>query len=837
MKARRKKQNRKRDSWPSVLPGGRVWLAVGTMAAYAAAGAGSKSALLWAVPHGGRHQAVQAQLTVRRFDIPAGPLDIALGQFAKECGLTIEYTVPKDTVPGFESRGVVGLYSEQQALKQILAGTGLDFTLPGPSTVSIGVKNAQTVQVNAIAADSVALSKLPTPLIDTPRSITAIPSQVLADQGVSTLRDTLRNAPGISLAAGEGGAQGDNLTIRGFSAQNDIFLDGMRDFGNYYRDPFNYSQVDVLEGPAGVEFGRGSTGGVINQESKQPELHPFITVEAEGGTDATRRLTADINQPLPDFAGGTAFRLNVMGHDANVSERDVVASRRYGIAPTLALGLNTPTRVTASYFHFTEDDIPDYGLPWYFGHPAPVPRHNYYGFADRNFLRTDVDMGTVKVERSLGTHGLLRDSVRYAQYQREWQITEPQLNNKSAGTITLQTPLDQVMVNRNQLAGQSVETSFWDQADLTLTGKLLGVQQTAVLGAEGGRETSDPTRTRFANPVSGLNTVPLTNLLDPDPYQPFSGTVYPNTQIHTSAYSAAAYLLDTLELSSKWELSGGIRVDHFDANENSVTWAYPTQGPAVGTPSAAGFEQVINKGSWRAALVYKPRQNGSIYFDYGTSFDPSAEALALTAATAATPPEANQSFELGSKWDLKGGHLTARGSIFRTEKLNTREPDPNDSSVDVLSGNQRADGAEAVIQGHLTDRWDILSSYTYLHAETVSSNYYPAAIGQPLNNVPANLFNQWTEYRPSRRVEVGAGGNFVGARTANTATMTPSTIVETAPGYWIFNAMAKYEVSERITLQANVQNLTNRFYIDEVHPGHAIPGPGASALFGMKFSF
>ncbi|MGH9585986.1 MAG: TonB-dependent receptor, partial [Acidobacteriaceae bacterium] len=450
MKARRgkKKQNRKQDNRLNILPGGRAWLAVGTIAAYAAAGAGSKSSLLWAAPHWGRHQPMQAQLTVRRFDIPAGPLDIALGQLAKECDLAVEFTVPKDTIPGFKSQGAIGLYSQEQVLKLILAGTGLDFSFPDLNTVSIGVRNSQSVLVNATVSDSFALGKLPTPLIDTPQSITAIPSYILADQGVSTLRDTLRNAPGISLAAGEGGAQGDNLTIRGFGAQNDIFLDGMRDFGNYYRDPFNYSQVDVLEGPAGVEFGRGSTGGVINQQSKQPELHPFITVDAEGGTDTTRRLTADINEPLPDFAGGAAFRLNVMGHDAGISERDVVNSRRYGVAPTFAFGLNTPARVTAGYFHFAEDDIPDYGLPWYFGHPAPVPRHNYYGFAERNFLRTDVDMGTVKVEHSLGSHGLLRDSIRYAQYQRKWQITEPQLNNASAGAITPQTPLDQVMVNR-----------------------------------------------------------------------------------------------------------------------------------------------------------------------------------------------------------------------------------------------------------------------------------------------------------------------------------------------------------------------------------------------------
>ena len=807
---------------------------MGTIAAYAAAATSSKAALLFAMPGRGHHQESQAQLTVRRFDIPPGPLDIALEQYAKVCSLTLEYTVPKETIPGFKSRGVSGLYSQQQAIRQILAGTGLDFTFSGPDAVSIGVKNAQSVTVSATAIDSVALSKIPTPLVDTPQSITAIPKNVLADQGVSTLRDTLRNAPGISLAAGEGATQGDNLTIRGFTAQDDIFLDGMRDIGNYYRDPFNYEQVDVLEGPAGVEFGRGSTGGVINQESKAPELHPFITVDGEGGTDLTRRFTADINEPLPQLADGMAFRLNVMGHDSGIAQRDVVTNRRYGVAPTLAMGLNSPMRLTFSYFHFTEDDIPDYGLPWYFGSPAPVPRHNYYGFSDRNFLRTDVDMGGMKIEHDLGSHGLIRNFVRYGNYQRKWQITEPQVNNASTGPITPETPLDQVKVNRNQLAGQSVETSFWDQADVTLTGKLFGIRQTGVVGIEGGKETSDPIRTMYTN-AAGLNTVPLTNLLDPDPYQEFSGTASPKSNVHTTAHSFGAYVLDTFELGRQWELSGGARWDRFDAAYNAVNYAFNSNGALIGTP--VSFIQPLDKPTWRGALVYKPRSNGSIYFDYGTSFDPSAEGLALTQATAATPPEENNTYEAGSKWDLNNGRFTARAALFRTTKLNAREPNPNDSSIDVLAGTQRVEGAEIGVQGHVTDRWELLSSYTFLHSEVVSSKYYPAAVGQPLNNVPENLFNLWTEYRLTPRIEIGGGGNFVDSRTANTATLTPTTIVESAPGYWIFNAMGKYDITERMSFQVNVNNLFDRFYFDELHPGHVIPGAGASALFGLNYKF
>jgi len=817
------------------LAGRRAWLALGTVTAYAAVSATGKAQTT--VPENGgqnSNSSSQAQLSVQQFDIPAGPLDMALTQFARITGMKILYSIPAETIPGFHTSGITGTYSIAQALLQLLNGTDLTYSLPEQGRINIGVNHSESISVTGLLTDSVAIPTIPTPLLDTPQSITAIPKERLAQQGVSTLRDALRNSPGISLAAGEGATQGDNLTIRGFSAQNDIFLDGIRDTGNYYRDSFNYEQVDVLEGPAGVQFGRGSTGGVINQESKSPQLHRITNLDAGLGTDLTRRLTFDFNQPLPQIANGAAFRLNVMGHEANIAERDVVEGRRYGVAPTFAVGLNTPNRLIASYFHFTEDDIPDYGLPWYFGSPAPVPRHNYYGFSDLNFLRANVDIATVRAEHDIDDHGLLRNILRYGNYERKWQITEPQVNNASAGIITPQTPLDQVKVNRNQLAGQSVETNLWDQADLNYTGKLLGLRHMVVFGAEGGKQTSDPIRVRYANP-SGINTVPLTSLLNPDPYQPFSGTVYPSTNVHTTAYSVGIYLLDTIELTQKWELSGGIREDYFDANYNSVTHNYSPSG--TDTPTYARFEQTINKPTWRGALVYKPKQNGSIYFDYGTSFNPSAEGLSLSAATYQTPPEENDTFEGGTKWDLNGGKLTVRGAIYRTTKLNAREPDPTNSSQNVLSGNQRADGGEFAVQGRLTSRWEILTSYTHLHGEVVSSKYYPFAVGQPLNNVLSNLFNLWTEYRLSRGFEVGAGTNFVDSRTANTATRTATTIVEGAPGYWVFNATAKYELTERITLQANVNNLLNRFYLDELHPGHVIPGAGASALFGAKFKF
>jgi catecholate siderophore receptor len=196
---------------------------------------------------------------------------------------------------------------------------------PGPMQLpTIAVEGAETAPPSGYKADQSSLGKLTEPLLNTPFTIETVTRQLMDDQGVTTVREALRNVPGISLAAGEGSSQGDSLTIRGFTARNDIFLDGMRDFGSYYRDPFYLQDIQVLKGPASILFGRGSTGGVVEQDSKLPTLNPFANGTLVFGTDMTKRATADVNQPLPDLGTGAALRLNVMANQNGIADRDVV---------------------------------------------------------------------------------------------------------------------------------------------------------------------------------------------------------------------------------------------------------------------------------------------------------------------------------------------------------------------------------------------------------------------------------------------------------------------------------------------------------------------------------
>ncbi len=790
------------------------WAAMGTLVAYSACGR-MASAQPPPLEPWKKSPAAQAAVPVRRYEIPAGPLENVVPAFQSAAGLEIQTANP--AILGIPSPGVSGSYSVEQALRKLLAGTGIEYKFTGPDKVTLQVAGVATaVQVTA-GVDALAASspKFSEPITETPQTITEVPRAVMDQQGTSTLRDALRNVAGISLAAGEGGAQGDNLTIRGFTARNDLFIDGMRDFGSYYRDPFNVQEVEVLQGPSSVTFGRGSTGGVVNQASKRPGMDPSISGSLQIGTDLTRRVTLDINEPLPRLGSGAAFRLNLMGNLNDVSERDVAENRRFGIAPSLALGLGTATRWNLSYFHQTADDIPDYGIPWLFNGPAPVNRTNYYGFADGNYLRTYDDIASAKVEHDINANVTIRDQVRYANYVRDVLITEPQI-----AAPTLATPLSAMTVNRHEIGVNSTETYLDNQLDLTAKARTGFIRHSLVAGLEAGRETSDPTRPTWTN-------VPTTSLLNPDPEQALSGTETITSRVTTTSLTAAAYALDTMQLGSHWDLTGGIRWDRFSTDYKQ------TVAPA------AAFQRVDEMPSWRAAAVYKPVSFGSIYFDAGTSFNPSAESLSLSASTANLPPEKNKTYEFGSKWDVLQSRLSLRAAIFRTEKTNAREPDPTNPLLSVLAGDQRVNGAEVQVKGRLISRWEILSSYAFLDGKVVSSNYYPAAIGATLANVPRNTFNIWNDIRLPWRFEGGVGANFVSSRTASSTVPLDSNtgLVKEVPGYWVFNAMLKRRLNEHMDIQVNANNLANRYYYDELHPAHIVLGPGRSALVGINFRF
>ena len=746
---------------------------------------------------------VQRQIT---FDIPAGTLESVLISFQKTSG--IEVVIPDAAMRPISSPGVTGRYSPDQALREILRGTGISHRFTDRRTVTLEIHaEAESVEVRDDARLSLSSTKYTQPLLDTPQTVTVISKEVMEEQGATTLRDVLKNVPGLTITAGEGGnPAGDNLTLRGFSARNDIFIDGVRDLSPQSRDPFNLEQVDVVKGPGSVYTGRGSTGGSINLLNKTPRLGRSFGGTLDFGTDRTRRATADINLPIGDTIG---FRLNLLGHHSGVAGRDVVKFDRWGVAPSLTFGLGKPTRFTVSYYKLKQNNISDYGIPWvpatnnalveFRDRPAPVPRDTFYGLRNRDFEKLNTDLLTLKFEHDFDDALSLRNQLRYANSSRDSIATPPRFAN-----------INSTAINR-ELRSWQTEDKVWDnQTDLVARFNTGGIEHALVTGADFTRE----------NNVRNTRTAPnmLTTLLNPNPDDVFTGTITTSPIVgDVTANSQAVYLFDTAKLGKMWELNGGLRWDRFAADGITTT----------GTP----VSRVDRMLSVRAGAVFKPLPQGAVYASYGTSLNPSLEGLSYNTANTVIDPEKTYTIEAGSKWDFLGGRMLVSGAVFRVEKQNARTPGvlPGDPPQ-VLQGKQRVDGLELSVEGNLTRAWQVLAGYTFLDSTTVESNV-PAEIGKEMVNTPPNSFNVWSTYRLPSGLHFGGGARFVDRRFGNTIN---TRIVD---AYWTFDAMASYPLSDHIDLKLNLYNLTDKFYFDRIGGGHIVPGPGRAAMVSTSFRF
>jgi catecholate siderophore receptor len=787
------------------------WVAVGTVAAYTALGSARVSLAATETTLAKITEVAPSALSLKSFDVPPGPLVGALAAYEAVSGWKV--TGDPETLRALTSPGVRGLYTEEEALRALLAGTGLVHRLVGPATASLEIPRASAaVEVQGTIPPS--SPKYTEPLRDIPQSITIVPKGLIESQGATTLRDVLRNVPAITIQAGEGGVPaGDNLTIRGFSARTDMFVDGVRDFGGYTRDTFNLEQVEVTKGPASVVAGRGSTGGSVNLVSKLPTQVATRTAALGVGTDGYARPTVDVNEPI---GKGTSLRVNAMWQSADTPGRNAVEGERWGFAPSLAFGLDGATQVTLSYVHLDQDNLPDYGIPWvpantgplaeYSGEQPPVAQSNFYGLRERDYELTKTDIGTALFRHQFDEVWTLRDQLRYGRNRRDSVITAPRFANVNSET-------DYTRINRNLQSRDMTDTIFANQTDLT--GRLGGGRHTLVAGVEVVRETSE-------NLARSGPAAPQADLFSPNPSDPYPGPItHTGAKTDATADSFAVYAFDTFAISEKWDLTGGLRYDRFDAATES------TAADGAVTPLGRVDDMV----SWRAGAVYKPRADGSIYAAAGTSFNPSAEGLALSAATVLLEPEESRTFEVGMKWDFFSGRLSANAAIFRTEKTNARTPgvDPGDPPT-VLQGKQRVDGIELGASGQLAPGWSAFAGLALLSSEILESNI-PAEVGNEMPLTPDTTWNLWTTYQFPWRLTVGGGVQYMGEVQRNALNNA------TAPSYTLLEALAEYRFNDLLTLRVNGYNLTDEEYVDRIGGGHYIPGAGRSATLTAIFGF
>ena len=653
---------------------------------------------------------------------------------------------------------------------------------------------------------------------DAPQSISIVSREVMEQQAASTLADVLRNVSGISMSAGEGGGgpAGDNLTLRGFGARNDIFIDGIRDFASYTRDTFNVEQVEVVKGPASAQTGRGSTGGYINMFTKQPQLMSFVRGTVTGGAPNYARATFDINlgEDQLRIGGGTAFRLNGMYHNADAPGRDFVQSERMGLAPSVAVGLGSSTRAILSYLYRKQNNQPDYGIPFvpaantvlaeYADQPAPVDFDNYYGLTKRDYEKTRMHMLTFALEHDLTDTVRISNTTRYGHATRDSIYSAPRF----AGN-------DTTLINPNTQSRDTVDEVLFNQSNLFAEFDPGGIRHDLIAGFEIADESS-------RNQPRTITPGTPTDLFDPNPRRPWNGTIVDTAggPIRASADTLAAYLFDTVHLSEQLLLTGGLRWERYEATFTPV---------APGTPLARTDETV----TWRAGVTFKPVPQLSLYAGAGTSVNPSIENMTQTTpseALAALDPEKSRTYEVGAKWDGFGGRLLLNAAVFRTDKVNARTDGLPGEPATVLGGKQRVDGVEVGMTGKLAENWSVIGSYSYLDTEIRETND-PAELGNRLRNVPDHSGSLWTVYTLPMGLEIGGGVRYVGTRYTN------ETNTREIDDYVVADATLAYNFPNGTTVRLNVFNLLNKRFIDQVGGGHFVPGPGRSAIATVAAAF
>ncbi|MCA8253556.1 TonB-dependent receptor [Burkholderia sp. AU31624] len=691
-----------------------------------------------------------------------------------------------------------------------------------------------TIHVQSTAPSDMQVKRSPSykftaPLLDTPRSVTVIPEQLIKEKNVTSFADALRSVPGITFLGGDAAANpsADRPVIRGFESRNSIFVDGMRDSGLQNRETFAVEQISVIKGPDSVYAGRGSVGGSIDIVTKTPKNDNFINSSIGFGTDGYKRATVDANHKINDT---TAVRLNVMGHDANQAGRNDVYNKRWGVAPSIVFGLNTPTTVTVSYYHMNSYDMPDFSVPFRASGGAPVPtdRGQFFGLNTRDYRYGQTDTAQVRVEHKLNDDWKLKNTTMFGRSTLDYVATNPQILASNPTMLSLQAK-----------SGKYALNGFSNQTEVTGSASLFGMKHTMTAGVEFSHEqaryegylVSDATgnNIRSGGPCSVAgNCTPLAGGWNPN--MPWTGSIvlngdkgFPGATTNTRTDTVSAYLFDTVKLSERWQFNTGLRFDRYD-----------TTGKQAGV---ADLSNTSNLFSYQFGLVFKPVSNVSLYASYGTSSNPPGSNGGLgggtdqiTATNQDLAPERSRNIEIGAKWDVLQDQLSLTSALFQTEKTNARVSDGLGHTVNA--GKQRVRGVEFGFAGNLTPKWHVFGGYSYLNAITTDAGPgSPGASGLPMVMVPKHNFTLWTSYDVMPKLTLGAGATVMSQTYASVSATTK----KWTPGYARFDAAATWRVNKTMDVQLNVQNLFDKKYYSSAYPIYATWAPGRSAMVTLNF--
>lgn len=798
------------------------------------AAAGLVGALPGHVAAQGTRQAQTGAEATFTFDIAPGTLADVAAAYERTTGLTVVFT--HADLGTLASPGVHQTTTASVAMSALLHGNAVTAEFSEGQVLLMVADLTEDVRVTA-GAPTVSSPRYTVPLRDIAQTIALVPRDVIEQRAAFTLTDALRNIPGITLQAGEGGGSsntaGDMFNMRGFSANNSLFVDNVRDSGLIARDMFNVEQVEVFMGPTGSDVGRGTAAGYVNMQTKRALAGTHVDVSGIGGSAAQGRVTADVNVAAPagpssPWLHRSAIRLNAVWQDRGVPGRDFVNNASRAVAPAVTLGLGTATRVFAHAQFMRQDNVPDYGVPaaaWLEAplspttvrSAVPVRQANYYGSPAYDYDHAHQDAYLARVEHDVNRRLTLSSQIRVNTTEREAVVSTVTNNAAYVPATGMVTVTRQGNHRRNTITSSQTTAVGRFQTGPLRHGLSAGVELL--------RESQS------APGLQGLGTRAPVSLLAPNPHDAVADYAPSRSLADTDGRtdSAALYADDTVQVGERWLVGGGFRLDRYDTSFRAVD----AEGATTTDLSARG-----TLFSGRSSVLFRLTDAANLYLSYGTTVTPPGEGnfqLSATANNVNNPnvdPQRSTNLELGGKADLGGGRLAVNGAVFRTRNRNVIYTVDAAAAPPIFNqdDDQLVRGMTAGVLGQINDRWRVLANAAYLSASLQSQG---PNNGRRLTLTPAFSGSLWTTIRVAGGLSVGGGVQHVGSSFTNAA----NTI--RIPAYALVDALVEYAVNRHLTLRVNLYNVTDAVYVRNIsnNGGRYNPGNPRSVLVTSRLGF
>lgn len=692
---------------------------------------------------------------------------------------------------------------------------------------------------NSLRVTETRIGKGKQQLRDIPQSVTVVTEKLLDDRNLDTLKEALKNTAGISFLAAEGAEE--DIRLRGFSLQaaGDVFVDGVRDPAFYERDTFNLDRLEVLRGSASMLFGRGSTGGAVNQVNKVPRLMDENQVDLTLGSHNHRRLVGDFNKRTGENA---ALRLSVM-HTKADNNGSGSSLDKEGMAGAYRWGIGEKNEFQASFFHLDNKNGINYGIPFIRRTATstvrdsivPLDPTTQYGAAsDRN--HGSASYVTLGHTHRFDAQSDLRTIVRKGRFERDQRTGAIRFGDSNASLASLGP--NTVLTRSTHLKIQDMDTLHM-QSDFSKKFNALGFKHELLAGVDLATEDKTVYAARTAA-QGGVDITKAPTLIG----TPNDGAWYnENSRVlrvgnQYSSTSWGAYVQDLVQLAPQWKVLGGLRYDSLEGHYDQ--FAGPS-GPSQANGTQTSFRMKVGEWSHRAGVLFQPSAQQSYHFSYGSSFNTSGDTYSLSAANATTPPEQSVNMELGAKLDTADKRFTTRLALFHGIKKNERNTDPL-LPVNVLSGERYVRGFEMDISGRLTPQWEVFGSFAWMPDAKVSKAAPCPATGQCSQRTPGervgdrpSLIPQysgtlWNTYQINSQWRVGGGMTFRGKQK-------PLRSEFEVPAFAVADLMAEYQHSDALSFKLNVSNVTNKLYADMLYPAHYVPGFGRLTQLTASYKF